>query len=291
MKSSIAVKRTWPEYINLRILVGRFLPQISLTWCLVFVENLLLVCVPLLIGLTVDGLMEGRRDDLILLAMLLFGFVVVAVLRRIYDTRAYGAIRVALGSEVNRRLSSLPISTRNARLDMARELVDFLEEELPDLFTGIIQIIASVIILASFGALLAVSALIASGVMLSLYALFHQRYIRLNGAFNHQMEQQVASLEKESPSQLFSHLRRLRDREIQLSDCDAVMYGLIFFSQFGFILINLWLAVMVVSPVTPGSIFSVVSYSWSFVEAAIILPLTLQSLSRLFEIIQRINPV
>jgi len=279
----------WPAVISLSSLVGRFTSVIALTWLLVAVENILLVCVPLLIGFTVDSLLENRFDDLIILAVFLFGLVLVAVLRRIYDTRTYGSIRVVLGCEVNRRLTQLPISTRNARLDMARELVDFLEEELPSLFSGIIQIVASIVILVKFGSSLAVSALIAAVVMLVIYSLFHRRYLRLNSAMNHQMEQQVAVIQQGQPQQLFNHLRLIRRREVQLSDTDALMYGLIFSSQFAFVLTNLWLAITDISTPTAGAIFSIVSYSWAFVEAALVLPLTLQSLSRLLEITQRIN--
>jgi len=279
----------WPGVISLSSLVGRFTSVIALTWLLVAVENILLVCVPLLIGFTVDSLLENRFDDLIILAVFLFGLVLVAVLRRIYDTRTYGSIRVVLGCEVNRRLTQLPISTRNARLDMARELVDFLEEELPSLFSGIIQIVASIVILVKFGSSLAVSALIAAVVMLVIYSLFHRRYLRLNSAMNHQMEQQVAVIQQGQPQQLFNHLRLIRRREVQLSDTDALMYGLIFSSQFAFVLTNLWLAITDISTPTAGAIFSIVSYSWAFVEAALVLPLTLQSLSRLLEITQRIN--
>ncbi len=38
-------------------------------------------------------------------------------------------------------------------------------------------------------------------------------------------------------------------------------------------------------------IFSIVAYSWEFVEAAIMLPMTMQSLTRLNEITARINNV
>jgi len=40
---------------------------------------------------------------------------------------------------------------------------------------------------------------------------------------------------------------------------------------------------------TAGFIFSIVHYSWPYVESLVMLPLTLQSLSRLREITYRIN--
>ncbi|MCE2597393.1 ABC transporter six-transmembrane domain-containing protein [Motilimonas cestriensis] len=71
----------------------------------------------------------------------------LVVARRIYDTRAFGKIRVNLGLSVAQKLAHLPISTRNARLDMSRELVDFLENDIPPLMTAIIQLVAALVIL------------------------------------------------------------------------------------------------------------------------------------------------
>lgn len=56
----------------------------------------------------------------------------------------------------------------------------------------------------------------------------------------------------------------------------------------GSILFNLWFAATNLTP-TVGAIFSIISYSWEFVESALVLPATLQGWSRLSEIMQRIN--
>ena len=66
--------------------------------------------------------------------------VVVSVVRRIYDTRVYGTIKVELGLRLLERRQGLGVSVRSARLDMSRELVDFLENEVPLLFTSVIQL-------------------------------------------------------------------------------------------------------------------------------------------------------
>ena len=46
---------------------------------------------------------------------------------------------------------------------------------------------------------------------------------------------------------------------------------------------------LTIMEITAGRIFSIVTYSWEFVESALVLPLTLQSWSRLAEIINRTN--
>ena len=46
---------------------------------------------------------------------------------------------------------------------------------------------------------------------------------------------------------------------------------------------------LTIMEITAGRVFSIVTYSREFVESTLVLPLTLQSWSRLAEIIDRIN--
>ncbi len=68
-----------------------------------------------------------------------------------------------------------------------------------------------------------------------------------------------------------------------------MVYGLIFAVLLGgLVMTNLWVATQV-TEVTAGRVFSIVTYSWAFVETALVLPMSLQSLSRLSEITARLN--
>ena len=182
-----------------------------------------------------------------------------------------------LGNEVSNRHESLEVSSRNARLDMSRELVDFLEEQVPEVLTGIIQIIVSLIVLAMFHLYLSVSAFLVTLAMIVLYSFFHGRFYQLNASLNGQMERQVGLLHTGNTA-----------KEVKISDSEAILYGVIFLMVIVFILYNLWFGTSL-PDITTGTIYSIISYSWSYVEAAIILPFTLQSLTRLHEITERIN--
>ena len=89
-------------------------------------------------------------------------------------------------------------------------------------------------------------------------------------------------------NRVLSHLDRLRRIEIRLSDTEAFVYGAIFLVLLAFIVFNLWFAAAHLAA-SVGTIFSIISYSWEFVESALVLPMTLQGWSRLTEIMQRIN--
>ena len=274
--------------ISLITIIQLNLWKVLLTWLMVLVENVMLILLPLFIGFAIDGVLEQDLQPLLMLALCLFALVIVSVVRRFYDTRVYGAIRVKLANLVERNLRGLELSAKDARLTMSRELVDFLEEDLPSLMTAVVQLIATVVILATFDQTLALSMLGAGVGMLIIYGLFHRTFTRLNGEFNDQVEQQVSLLGAAKLSTIRRHFERLKRCEVKLSDTEAIVYGLIFAFLFSAVLGNLWLVSYMDSP-TPGQVFSIVTYSLEFVETAVLLPITLQTLSRLGEISQRLN--
>lgn len=268
----------------LRVFPGR----ISLTWGMTLFETGLMALIPLFIGFAIDGLLAGSALELFRLAGLMGVLIVVTVTRRIYDTRAYGTVRVELGKAQAARSNDVSVSTLNARLGMGRELVDFLEETLPAAIAASVQLAVSVVILYAFSPVLALAGGIAALAMAGVYAIFHRRFYSLNGALNQQTERQVQILQKRKMTPTAEHLFRLRHFEVRLSDTEAVLYGAIFVVLMGLILFNLWFATIELN-ITVGATFSVISYSWEFVESALALPVTLQSWSRLSEIMRRLN--
>lgn len=262
--------------------------KVTFTWFMVLVENFLMILLPLFIGFAIDGLLNQNNQPLFLFSLILFVLVLIGVLRRIYDTRVYGDTRVTLASMVERNLRDASVSVRDARLTMSRELVDFIEEDLPLVITAIIQLVTTVVILSTFHIKLAMCVLIAALGMLLVYWMFHQTFTRLNRELNNQKEQQVRVLNNQSLAAIRAHFEALKRCEIKLSDVGALAYGLIFIILFAAVLTNLWI-VSTLHDLSVGQIFTIVTYSLEFVEAAVMLPVTLQIMSRLTEIGQRLN--
>ena len=274
--------------IGLSHLFMNFKCRMSLTWNLVLAETILLALIPLLIGFVIDDLLSGGLGQLLNLVLVMMALLFVAVVRRIYDTRTYSGIGVYLQARVESRNKELSISALNARLGMSKELVEFLEQQVPMVLTSFVQVIAAIIILATFHIYLSVAALLCTLSMIAVYASVHSRFFRLNGYLNEQTELQVGTLQTGKPSQIMKHFIRLRIWEIKISDTEAVLYGIIFAQVISFISFILWFGTTL-PDATTGAIFSIVNYSWTYVESSAVIPLTLQSLTRLREITSRIN--
>ncbi len=137
------------QEIGIRLLWANYRWRIAFTWILVLGESAAIALIPLFIGKAIDGLLDsGGIGAVAPLASVLVLLTVISVVRRAFDTRAYGTMRVYLGRCVVGRNDDQPVLKLNARLDMAREFVDFLEDYVPQLMTASVQLLVSFLILA-----------------------------------------------------------------------------------------------------------------------------------------------
>ena len=276
------------DRLSIRTLLRVFQFKIVVTWTLTILETAVLALFPLLIGRSIDGLLGDEYTAFYQFIGAMAVLTVVATGRRVYDTRAYGSMRVALGRAQAQRAGEEAVSVTNARVLMGRELVDFLEKEAPLSITGLIQIFVAIAVLFSFHGLLALAAGAAAVAMLGIYSLSARRFFNLNSDLNEQTEAQVTTLESRDLSRVTAHLTNLRRHEVRLSDTESVVYALIFVALLTMLGFNLWFAATQ-TDATPGEIFSIVTYSYEFIQMSVILPMALQNLTRLAEITERIN--
>ena len=206
-----------------------FKGRIALTWALTLGEAALTALVPLFIGFAIDR-PAGRKSPRPVASCGPAGprWLRLASPAGSMIPAPTAPSAVELGKAQAARSAALPVSALNARLDMGRELVDFLEDTLPSAMAAGVQFAVSITVLFAFAQQLALAALAAAFGMAAVYALFHRRFFRLNGQLNQQTERQVGVLEKRAQGSTLAHLRRLRRFEVQLSDAEAILYGAVF---------------------------------------------------------------
>lgn len=277
------------EIINLSNIFAAFKVRIAITWLLVLLETIGLALIPLAMGVAIDGLLAKEPRALLWLGGLLIALTFSSVLRRIYDTRVYGSIRVRISTILADQQINTDVSRKNARLDMGQELVDFLENELPELITAVVQICITLIVMGFYDLRLSMAAITMMLAVIIIYALFHKQLYRCHAGFNSRKEQQVAVLATGTPKRLLAHLLGLKKWEVRISDREALMYGWIFLAVTTFIIYNLVVSASL-DNATAGRLFTILSYSWDYVEAVIALPTTFLFFTRIQEITQRISP-
>ena len=99
-------------------------------------------------GEAVNGIIKGSYNGLIMLAAVHLVYLSVGTVRHIYDTRTYSAIYTSLVTRLlSRKLSKYDVSKLSAHSTLAREFVDFLEQDFVYVLEAIYNLAGSLIIL------------------------------------------------------------------------------------------------------------------------------------------------
>ncbi|MEM9037269.1 MAG: ABC transporter six-transmembrane domain-containing protein [Actinomycetota bacterium] len=268
----------------------RFRWRVAFTSSLVVVEAVIELLLPLFIGIAINGLLDDDRTGLWWLAALGTAELVIGSLRRFVDTRAYTGMYETLAGELVEReqANDTPTSTVAARTHLLTEVVEFLEDSLPQVVTATLGTVGILVIIGGLDP----QVLLACLGLLVLVALTYwasaARNLRLHGGYNDELERQVVVLDDGDRGRTGQHFRRLMRWNRQLSDLETINYAIVWA---GVIALLIYAPIEVVEPgVTEyGFAFSTILYVFQYIEGLVTLPLHIQQLIRLKEISTRLS--
>ena len=276
--------------ITLLNLVRQYKWRTSFALVLVIIESLLEILYPLLIGLAVNGILEGSYLGVIQLAGLGACSLLIGTARRFYDTRLYAKMYLQVAPTVVQqefeRGSS--VSKVSARAGLLTEFVEFLENSLPEVIAVAISLVGALSLIATLNSHVFVACLLLLALVVLTYAITGSFNYRLNRGYNDQLEQQVIVLEQGEHAKIGEHFKQLMHWNIKLSDLETVNYFVIWI---GAIALFVYTPVTVVNSgvVNYGQIISILLYMFELIDKAVTFPLFIQQVIRLREITQRIT--
>lgn len=245
------------------------------------------VVLPFLIGIALDDYLDGSFRGLIVLASVGLITMLLAVARRLHDVRLYARIYEKTAMDALEREAGL--SEKTARLNMLREVVDFLEYSMPLLIANLSAFVGTLAFLAALTLPVFVGALIMSVLIVVIYAATTRRTVALNRGYNDEYERQVDVLRRNDRTRALRHVGLLNIWSIKLSDVDTVNYAL---SLTLAIALQLFAIVIITREgMDEGTVLSVVLYVFEFSATAPYLPESWQEYLRLREILQRLRYV
>lgn len=273
----------------MQTLLKRFAGRYTLTVLLVVLEATGWVFFPLVIGRAINSVLADSVRGLYELAGLGIVAMGIAVLRRVVDSRAYAVIYTTLGEEMVARDAESSTSTRTARLGMLKEIVEFLENSLPELIVSVVGLAGTVLILSALNFRIFVGCLIVIGVTVTIYALTGRLTTRYNEGLNNEHERRVDIVHSGNPARVARHLRRMMRWNIRLSDLEAANFGVNWLFMVALMVYSVSAAAE--QTVEYGTVFAVVMYVFEFMESMMMLPFYYQEWLRLREISGRLATV
>ncbi|MCR9141056.1 MAG: ABC transporter six-transmembrane domain-containing protein [bacterium] len=283
------------QKISLSLLMRRYWSRTAFTWFLVVADGLLFLMFPLAIGWSVDGLIRGDYSGLLSLAILCGLVLITGAGRRFYDTRVYSGIYQEISREFvereNRR--GAPVSRTAARAGLFTELIEFLENSLPEIVNQAINFGGTLLVIAFIDLHIFLNCLIGAVFTLLVFSSSEKRIVALNKGLNDEQERQVEVIAENHASGIKAHFRRMMRWNIRLSDLETWN-----FAAAWAILATVLIASISASVDASGSdggqtqygeIIAVIMYVFGFIESVMVFPLFYQQLLRLGDISRRLS--
>jgi ABC-type multidrug transport system fused ATPase/permease subunit len=265
--------------------------KLAITFSLVVLENALFLAYPLFAGFAVDAIVRGDKYQALLYAVVVLGFWVVGSARRAVDTRTFTAIYADIAVPVilgQRRLEQ-STSTAAARVVLAREFVDFFERLVPTIATAVISLFGAATMLLALEPWVGLATVIALALSATFAPGFSRRNERLHQRLNNRLEREVGLVERVGSIGLGRHYRLLSRLRTALSDREAMAYLVIGVSSALLFAIAIW-QLASGGHVTPGHIYAVMTYLWTFVTCLDEAPAVIDQVARLKDIGKRVAP-
>ncbi|MES2850530.1 MAG: ABC transporter six-transmembrane domain-containing protein [Bacteroidota bacterium] len=265
--------------------------QLFITYALFTIETIGGLLRFYFFGEAVNDLIKGSYNGLIILATVHLIYLSVGTIRHMYDTRTYSAIYTSLVTGLlSRRINKPNISKMSAHSTLAKEFVDFLEQDLVYVLEAFYNLAGSLIILFFYDKKIALLCLgILIPVMIVSYA-YGKRMNRLNKERNDELEKQVDVISTGNKIKILNHYNNLRKWQIKISNKEALNFG--FMELMVLVVITVSLIVsknLHSSTIMAGSLFGIYSYILKFTAGLDTIPYTVQRISSLNDIAKRIE--
>lgn len=272
-------------------LIKEYRLKLFLTYTLFSLEMLGSLLRPLFLGLAINDLIKGSYHGLIVLSIIHLCWLTIGTIRHMYDTRTFTSIYTSMVTRfLSKRNQNADVSMLSAHSTLSRELVDFLESDLPYIFEAFYNIVGSLILLYFYESnvvMICFAILFPVGIISYLYG---KKMSSLTQMKNDELEKQVSVIAFGNKESINRHYNKLRNLQIKISDKEAWNFGMIEI----LVLIVIGLSLIISSKMfgtvlLAGNIVGIYNYILKFVSGLDTIPYTVQRFSLLKDIIKRIE--
>ena len=272
-------------------LVHHYRYKLAITYTLFALEMTGALLRPLFLGWAINDLMSGSYKGLIYLSVVHIAWLLIGTFRQMYDTRTYSAIYTTMVTRfLSRRYGKTEVSKLSAHSTLSRELVDFLETDLPYVMEAAYNIFGSLLLLLLYDRTIV---LICFSILLPVMAIsyFYGRKMKqLTSLKNDELEKQVNIIATGNKHQIHGHYEKLRAWQIRISDKEAFNFGLIEIMVMLVIALSLMVSSGVFgATILAGNLIGIYQYILKFVSGLDTIPYTVQRLTSLQDIAKRIQ--
>lgn len=262
---------------------------ISFTYSLTLAEKLCLLALPATIGWAIDDLLKGELRGLFGLLVIWFAQLGVCFVRQRVDTRIFSDIyaQVAERTALQQTDQGHGVSKVSARVELARDLVDFLEIEIPAIFKNLSAVVGSLLLLFSYDLEAGMMASLVLIPMLVANKWYWSKAQRLNRGLNNQIEREVDILQKARAEGIARHFHLLKRWRVAISDAQNLTWVVTEFATILALVCMLW--DFTHSPTfSAGAAYAMLAYMRDYVDGLNDTPFVVNSFARIRDTLGRL---
>jgi len=263
---------------------------LSLTYGLIMLENLSIVIYPSAIGIAIDGILSGNFIKLIYFVALSIFHLCIGVFRHVYDTHIFTKIYSQLAPSAITKLHIQGVDRDKiaARISLSREVADFMQIEIPSVFSVSIVLIGSLSMLFFYDFWIGIMALCCFVPFSIVNYWFFKKSYSLNEDLNNHLEKEISVISTLKNAFIKRHFLALRICRIRISNAEAKTWGIIEIVLI-LLLVSILLRLGRIENVTTGFIYAALSYIWKINEGIEEVPHIVQNFARVKDISERLD--
>lgn len=279
------------RFYILKNLFAKHKYQLIVTYALFTIETIGGLLRFYFFGEAVNDIIKGSYFGLMVLAAVHLVYLSVGTIRHMYDTRTYSAIYTSLVTKLlSRRTKKTDVSKMSAHSTLAREFIDFLEQDLVYVLEAFYNLAGSLIILFFYDKMIALLCLAVLVPVMMVSYVYGKRMNKLNKERNDELEKQVDVISSGNKIKIQHHYNNLRKWQIKISNKEALNFGFMELMVLVIITLSLIISKNIHSAsIMAGSLFGIYSYILKFTAGLDTIPYTVQRLSSLNDIANRIE--
>lgn len=264
--------------------------SIAGTYSLTLLENLCMLTYPALTGWAVDGLLKGSYRRLSALIAVWLVHLITAFGRQRFDTRVFMGLfaRLAVDTVAEQQRRGHGTSVVSARVEMMRDLVAFFETDVPAMFSQVVTVVGSLLMLFTFdlqAGWIAMAVLLPMGLV---NAWYWRRALQLHRGLNDQIECEIENIEAARLLPLRRHFGRVRRWHVQLSDSESWTWSVTELATI--VALVVLLIDFTRSPgFSAGALYAVLAYVFDYLQGLDSAPALVNNVARLRDIRARLR--
>ncbi len=267
--------------------------KISLTYFLTIIENVSNMLLPAAAGLLVDGFIDHKLGGLWFFVVAYFFWYGIAMVRRVYDTKAFTSVYndVSIKTILHHQALDIDSGTINARVELLKQMVNFFEVDLPFLMNNLIQMFGAFFILYFYDPKVMMVCLVVILPSFVINYIFGKKMRFVATSVNNQYEKQMEMIQtKANENALKSYFDTVRILNVKKSNLEAWNFG--FLEIFVLIMIIASLYMICQNPhLKYGDIIAMYGYITRFAYSFDFIPYLTAKLSVIRDIEERLKEV